>query len=77
MKSQKERILSYLQRGRTLTGIYATNTMNIMDYRKRISELRRDGYQIEDEWVYEKYKTGKLKGKIRIKYKKYWLRRAA
>ena len=73
MKSQRERILSYLSTGRKLTGIYATNRMNILDYRKRISELRREGYDIQDQMVYEYYKSGKKKGQLKTKYKKYWL----
>lgn len=73
MKSQRERILEYLQGGNVLTGLYATNTMRIMDYRKRISELRQDGWVIASEMVYEHYKSGKLKGKIRTKYNRYWL----
>lgn len=81
MKSQKQRILEYLQKGKTLTGLYATNRMFIMDYRKRISELRQEGWDIASEMVYEYYKSGKMKGKIRTKYNKYWLakkrRRAA
>lgn len=73
MKGQKERILDHLIQGRSLTGLYATNQMRIMDYRKRISELRRDGYDIRDEMVYERYKSGENKGKVKVKYKRYWL----
>ena len=61
--SQKERILSYLRSGRKLTGLYATNTLRIMDYRKRISELIRDGYDIRSEWAKEKGRP----------FKKYYL----
>ena len=73
MATQRERILHYLKTGKPLTGIYATNVMHIMEYRKRISELRREGYTINDRWVYEYWKKGKNRGKLRIKYKKYWL----
>ena len=75
MKSQKQRILEHMQKGRKLTGLYATNKMMIMDYRKRISELRAEGWDIRSEMVYEYYKTGKNKGKIRVKYNVYWLGR--
>lgn len=53
MKSQKERILDVLRDGNVLTGMYATNIMKIMDYRKRISELRQDGWVIDDQMVYD------------------------
>ena len=64
-RSQKERIMKYLQSGRKLTGLYATNIMHIMDYRKRISELRAEGYEIADEWAKDKKKH--------ITYKRYYL----
>lgn len=71
--SQRERILHYLKTGKVLTGIYATNVMHIMDYRKRISELRQEGYDIRGEWHYDYWKKGKDRGKMRLKYKRYWL----
>jgi len=71
--SQRKRILHYLQTGKVLTGIYATNVMHIMDYRKRISELRQEGYRIDDMWYYKYGKKGKDKGKLLWKCKKYWL----
>lgn len=73
MKGQKERILDHLIQGKVLTGLYATNQMRIMDYRKRISELRQDGYDIRDEMVYEHYKSGEQVGRLKAKYKRYWL----
>lgn len=71
--SQRKRILHYLQTGKVLTGIYSTNVMHIMEYRKRISELRRMGYDIRGEWQYDYFKQGKLKGKLQRKYMRYWL----
>ena len=72
-QSQRVRILNYLKTGKVFTGIYATNVMHIMDYRKRISELRGEGYDIEDKWQYDYFKQGKRTGQLQRKYKKYWL----
>ena len=46
-KTQYERVLAILESGETLTSLDAARLSRpIMDLPKRISELRRDGYQI-------------------------------
>ena len=49
--SQKKEILRHLQAGVILTKANAKALTGAEDYRKRISELRRAGYQILDRWV--------------------------
>jgi len=64
--TQQQRILSALQDNRGgMTGMDFIHSLGIIDYRKRISELRRQGYNIPDE--YEKSATG-------ARYKRYYYR---
>ena len=51
-----------------ITGIEATNIVHIMDYRKRISEMRRKGINIGDEWQRKTDKNG-----MPVRYKRYFL----
>lgn len=49
--SQKKEILRCLQSGMVLTKANAKSLTGAEDYRKRISELRREGHNIRDRWV--------------------------
>lgn len=44
------RILEYMRDNKSITGYQATNELHIMDYRKRISEIIRDGVNIRKTW---------------------------
>jgi hypothetical protein len=56
--SQKSDILKYLQDGNTLTGLQGLTLFGSLSIRNRISELRREGYNIQDRIIHDK-RTGK------------------
>ncbi len=66
--SQKKEILRLLQSGHTLTKENAKRLTGAEDYRKRISELRRAGYQILDRKV-----TGVSRYGHPCTYKEYYM----
>lgn len=45
--TQQERILSYLQEGKTLTRLNAWDALGILEAPARISELRAKGHEIK------------------------------
>lgn len=49
--TQRERILKWLQSGRTLSPIEALDIMNCFRLAARIHELRKAGHRIETKWV--------------------------
>lgn len=53
------RILDYMQEHGSITGYQATNELHIMDYRKRISELRQSGISIRTVWKTHENAAGK------------------
>ena len=57
---QKQAVLNWLRNEGPLTFREAVYKMNIMDVRKRIQELRDEGYTIRTDWVY--LKSGKKYG---------------
>lgn len=50
-RTQKERILEYLLKNKTITSIECVYKLAIVDLQHSIMELRRDGYNITDEWI--------------------------
>ena len=66
--SQKKEILRYLQSGTILTKANAKALTGAEDYRKRISELRREGHKILDRWV-----SGKNRYGHHERYKEYFI----
>ena len=66
--NQQNRIIQYMREHNGITGIEATNKLHIMDYRKRISELRRKGdIIIADKWE---------RGADGARYKRYFIEEA-
>jgi hypothetical protein len=63
--SIKSNILEYLKSGYTLTALEALKLFNTMNLRNRISELRREGYNIQNRTIYN--------DKNRKHYSEYWL----
>lgn len=49
--SQQDRILAYLQEGRTLTRLNSWEQLGILEAPARISELRAKGHQIHTRMV--------------------------
>lgn len=68
--TQKARILRHLSKctKRGITSAEAFNKYGITDLPKRISELRRDGVAISDEYVHSKNRYGDY-----VKFKRYTL----
>lgn len=50
-KSQKERVLDYLINNKTITSLECVYKLSIVDLQHAIMELRRDGFNITDEWI--------------------------
>jgi hypothetical protein len=65
------RILEYMKTHGSITGQQATKELNIMDYRKRISELRHAGTGIKSVWRFHRNADGK-----RSRYYEYSLEEA-
>lgn len=61
MKSQKQRILEYLQRNKTISSLECVMNLKIIDLQHSIMELRREGYKITDEWKKKSYDKGYYK----------------
>lgn len=66
--NQRTKILNYMKENKGITGLEATNILHIMDYRKRISEMRRNGINIGDEWQRKTDGDG-----MPVRYKRYFL----
>lgn len=70
LSDQQKLVLDYLDKHPYITCRTGILALGIVDLRKRISELRRIGYDIEDREV----KTRNYYGKI-IRYKEYYIRK--
>lgn len=64
LTQQAREVLEYLKAGRTLTVQIAVVNLHINSLTRRITELRRHGFDIRADWDVDQ------KGK---KYRKYWL----
>lgn len=70
--SQKKEMLKHFYAGGVVSANNAPELFGSADYRKRISELRRAGYPIEDRWV-----TGRSRYKNRCRMKEYFMAKEA
>ena len=50
-KNQKQKILEYLINNKTITSLECVYKLSIVDLQHAIMELRRDGFNITDEWI--------------------------
>lgn len=66
--TQKEMMIDYLKKHKTITTIEAVKKLYILDPQKIIQQLRVD-YNIVDEWITKKNRYGKL-----VSFKKYILK---
>lgn len=57
-QTQRIKILDYLRTHPYMTGMDAVTKLGIMSYTKRISELRRQGHEIESVWIYDTNRDG-------------------
>ena len=66
--SQKERILEYLEKNKTITTLESVMKLGITDPQHYIMELRNEGYKITDKWINGTNRVGR-----KIRYKRYRL----
>lgn len=66
--SQKERILEYLEKNKTITTLESVMRLGITDPQHYIMELRNEGYKITDKWINGTNRVGR-----KIRYKRYRL----
>ena len=66
--SQKEQVLNYLQKHKTITSYECFIKLNIVDLQKAIQLLRNEEHNISDVWKTRTNKQGKT-----VKYKEYRL----
>jgi hypothetical protein len=49
-KTQKDLVLSYLEKNKTITTFECFEELQIVDLQKAIQLLRKEGYNITDKW---------------------------
>ena len=62
-----EAIKKHLLSGKRLTSLDAVKLFGTIKLTTRISEMRRDGLKINDEWLVNK--------KTKSRYKSYWIKK--
>lgn len=72
MKASEHRVLEYLRTHGSATGKELRDGCHQEDWRKRISELRQDGYKIRDVWETDVNAFGE-----KTRFKRYWLEEEA
>ncbi len=65
---QKERILEYLEKNKTITTLESVLKLGITDPQHYIMELRNEGYNITDKWINGTNRVGK-----KTRFKRYRL----
>lgn len=68
-ESQTRKIRIYMEAGNSITGIEALEKFDCMRLPARVSDMRRDGVPVVDDWEYELDENGK----VVKKWKKYWI----
>lgn len=71
MKNQKQAILNYIKKHRSITSIEAYTQLGITQLVTRISELKEIGYTFDFEWINAKNNNDK-----QVRFKKYFLKGA-
>lgn len=67
--NQKEKIIKYLKKHKSITPQDAMFDLGIMRLAARISDLKEDGYIIQTEW-----ETGKNRDGEPVRYARYFLK---
>lgn len=67
-KTQKERVIDYMVRFGSITTFDAFQDLGISKVTTRISELRRDGYDIIGEWETRINRYGEKKRIMRYRF---------
>lgn len=62
--NQQKRVLKYMDEHHSITRMEAYERLGITELPKRISELRRSGYNIADQWINVQNRYGE---KTRVK----------
>ena len=63
-KTQKERILEYIQRNGSISSLECSIYLRIMDLQGAIRDLKKLGYNVQDKWITPEDGN---------KYKIYWI----
>lgn len=63
LKGIKAKLLRWLEDGNTITAAEAFSVLGTVELPARVSDLRKMGYEIEDEWI-------EANG---ARFKRYWL----
>lgn len=66
--TQHQRIIEYMQKNGSITTLQAMNDLGCMRLSSRISELKKQGYNIKSEYV-----EGKNRYQEKVYYKRYSL----
>lgn len=70
--TQVEQLIAIMETGRWITPLEALEEIGCMRLPARIKDMKKLGYEIEDEWVTHTNAAGKSK-----RFKRYRIRRAA
>ena len=62
---QRQAVLNYIEEHGSITTKEAINKLGILSPTKRISELRRLGYEFDEEWITVKTRYGNGKTKVK------------
>lgn len=69
MKTQRERIVDYINVHGSITTAEAFNRLGISRFSARLFELKDEGYAFDEEWVTEKNRYGEAVSFKRFKFK--------
>ena len=61
--NQAQQVLEHLQAGHKITSLKALRVLGIIQLPRRIWDLKREGHQIEREWI---YRTNRYGDRVRI-----------
>ena len=67
--SQVEKLLTYLQKNGSITGLECINNLGVLNYKARISDLRKLGHNIETVWEIRENIYGETKRYARYYYR--------
>lgn len=70
LTDQQQLVMDYLNTHAWITGTLSVTVLGVMDLRKRVSELRRLGFPIEDRSVTRHNRYGK-----KVTFKEYFLQK--
>ena len=70
MKTQRERIVDYIEQHGSITTKQAADDLGIMRFSARLWELKREGYAFDEEWESSENRYGEVVSYKRISFRK-------